>query len=113
MSFTVQQICDRARVPLNDSAKARYTDAQMLTYVVDSYLLLRRYRPDLFIGSWTMTDWSTIALGTTFPVAEDTLLPILADYVVARCEFHDDEHVVAERAQAFYALFSAGLGGMR
>lgn len=109
MSFTFQNLADRARVPLNDSSADRYTDAQMLTYGVDAYLLLKRYRPDLFIGNWTLTDWSTFALGTTFPVAPDELLPIISDYIVARCEFHDDEHVVAERAQAFYALFTAGI----
>lgn len=109
MAFSIQNICDRARLPLNDVDKVRYTDAQMLVYATDAYLLLKRYRPDLFLSNWTLTDWSTIALGTTFPLAQDELLPIVSDYVVARCEFVDDEHVVAERAQAFYALFTSGL----
>jgi hypothetical protein len=109
--FTFQNLVDRARVPLNDSAKVRYTDAELLGYAVDAFLLLRRYRPDLFIGNWTLETWSTLTLGSTFPRAPDEYLPIIADYVTARAEFKDDEHVVAERAQAFYALASSGLRG--
>lgn len=107
--FTFQQVLDRARVPLNDDDKDRYTDAELLNYAVDAFLLLRRYRPDLFIAAWTLPDWSAYTVDTPFPVAPDEYLPIIADYVTARAEFKDDEHVVAERAQAFYALFSAGI----
>lgn len=110
MSFTVQNVCDRARIPLNDSDKVRYPDPEMLLYVQDAYLLLYRYRPDVFFSAWTTAPvYSTLALGTTFPVLDDMYLPIIADYVTARAEFKDDEHVVAERAQAFYSLFQAGL----
>lgn len=109
MAFTFQNLVDRARVPLNDADKVRYPDSELLNYAVDAYLLLKRYRPDLFLSNWTLTDWSTLALGTTFPVAPDEYLPVIADYVTARAEFKDDENVLAERAQAFYALFTAGV----
>lgn len=108
MSFTFQNLVDRARLPLNDAAKVRYPDSELLSYAVDAFLLLRRYRPDLHIGDWTIDNWSTLALGTTFPNIPDEYLPVIADYVTARAEFKDDEHVVAERAQAFYALFTSG-----
>lgn len=111
MSFTFQTLIDRARVPLNDSAKTRYPDAELLNYAVDAFLLLRRYRPDLFLNAWTLPDWSAYTVNSTFPVAPDEYLPIIADYVSARAEFKDDEHVVAERAQAFYGLFTAGMRG--
>src|ERR1051326_5184161 len=111
MSFTFQQLADRARIPLKDSDKTRYPDSELLGYGVDAYLLLKRYRPDLFLSNWTLTDWSTLALGTAFPVAPDEYLPIIADYVSARAEFKDDEHVVAERAQAFFQLFHSGVRG--
>lgn len=109
MSFTFQTLIDRARVPLNDADKIRYTDAELLKYAADAYLLLRRYRPDMFLADWTLVDWSAFAVGTTFPKAPDEFLPAIADYVAARAEFKDDEHVVAERAGAFYELFTTGL----
>lgn len=109
MAFTFQNLADRARPALNDADKVRYTDAQMLAYAVDAYLLLKRYRPDLFLSNWTLTNWSTFTLGSTFPLVPDEYMPPICDYIVARCEFHDDEHTVAERAQAFYELFQAGI----
>lgn len=109
MSFTFQQVLDRARLPLNDEDKIRYPDAELLVYATDAYLMLRRYRPDMFLSSWTLADISTFAVGTTFPVAPDEFMPAIADYVTARAEFKDDEHTIAERAQAFYELFTAQL----
>ena len=109
MAFTFQQLIDRARVPLNDADKDRYSDEELLDYAVDAFLMLRRYRPDLFLSNWTLPDWSAFDLETSFPRAPDEYMPIIADYVTARAEFKDDEHVVAERAQAFYNLFAAGL----
>ena len=113
MAFTFQAICDRARVPLNDAAKDRYTDSELLTYAVDAYLLLRRHRPDFFITSFSsLTDYSTLALGDNFPAGvPDEYLPAIADYVTARAEMKDDEHVLAERAQTFFGLFRAGVIG--
>lgn len=110
MAFTFQQIVDRARAPLNDSDKDRYTDAALLVYAQDAYLLLRRYRPDLLLSNWSSpTDFSTLNLGSDFPYADDTFLPAVADYVTARAEMIDDEHVLKERAQLFYSLFTTGV----
>lgn len=111
MSFTFQEVVDRARVPLNDVDKVRYPDSELLNYGIDAYLLLRRYRPDLFLSAWTLPTWSALALGSTFPAGPDEYFPIIADYITARAEFKDDEHSVAQRAQAFYALFTGGIRG--
>lgn len=111
MSFTFQQVADRARLPLNDADKVRYPDSELLGYATDAYLMLKRYRPDLFIGAWTLASWDAFAIGDTFPAAPDEYLPAIADYVTARAEFKDDEHVVAQRAQAMYQLFGAGIRG--
>lgn len=112
MSFTFQNVVDRARKPLNDSDKDRYTDAELLEYAVDAYLMLRRHRPDLFITQWSaLPDYSTRALGSTFPGAGDEYLPAIASYVTARAEMKDDEAIVQERAQLFYKLFSVGAMG--
>ncbi len=109
MAFTFQQLIDRARIPLNDADKDRYPDSELLGYGIDAYLMLRRFRPDLFLGGWTLGSWSTYAVGTTFPNAPDEYLPAIADYVTARAEFKDDESVVVERAKAFYQLFEMGI----
>lgn len=106
MAFTVQQVIDRARFPLNDDDKVRATDAQCLPYVVDGVLILRKKRPDLFLDQWT-TNYVGLALGDPVPVS-DIHLPLLADYVTARVEFRDDEFSENSRAAAFIALFNQG-----
>lgn len=112
MAFTFQTLVDRARVPLNDADKTRYSDAELLSYGVDAYLMLRRYRPDMFLGQWsTFPSVSSLTLNSNFPVAGDEYLPILADYVTSRAEFKDDEHVIQQRAQALYAMFATGIRG--
>lgn len=111
MAFTFQQICDRARLPLNDADKDRYPDPELFVYCIDAYLLLRRYRPDLFFGNYlNMPDFNAMTdINSPFPNVGDELLPMIADYVAARAEFKDDEHVLKERAQMFYQLFTTGV----
>lgn len=112
MAFTFQQIVDRARIPLNDSDKDRYSDSELLTYAQDAYLLVRRYRPDVLLSDWSSpTDYSTLTLSSNFPYLDDAFLPAVADYVTARAEYKDDEHVLKERAQMFFSLFQAGVRG--
>lgn len=108
MAFTVQQVINRARVPLNDAAKTRYTDAEMAVYANDAYYMLRRYRSDLFLSKWkTLPD--TLELTDEFPSVDIMYLPSIADYVTARAEFKDDEAVIAQRAQAMLSLAIAGV----
>lgn len=108
MAFTVQQVIDRARVPLNDAAKTRYSDAEMAVYANDAYYLLRRYRSDIFLGQWSNLP-SALALTDAFPSVNIMYLPSIADYVTARAEFKDDEAVIAQRAQAMLAMAIAGV----
>lgn len=49
MSFTPQQIIDDARPTINDSAKARHTDADGLRYIKGGIRALALLRPDLFV----------------------------------------------------------------
>jgi hypothetical protein len=49
MSFTGQNVVDLARETLNDSAKARYTDASLLLFANAALGSLALLRPDLFI----------------------------------------------------------------
>lgn len=109
MAFTVQNLVDLARRPLNDVDKIRYPDSELLDYANSAYMALRRFRPDLFVGLWGSIPPSLV-LGDTFPAVGDEYKHILADYVTARAEFKDDEHVLKERAQAFVQMFNTGIG---
>lgn len=107
MSRTFQQTIDRARIPLNDDDKVRYTDAQLLSFANDAVLLLRQKRPDLFFGSWTIPA-GEYALGDQIPV-DDRYFPALADYVTGRVEMRNDEDAMQQRAQAFLSLFGSNI----
>lgn len=108
MAFTVQQVIDRARVPLNDAAKSRYSDSELTVYANDAYYMLRRYRPDFFLGQWKTLP-ATLVAADQFPSIDLMYLPSIADYVTARAEFKDDEAVIAQRAQAMLSLAVAGV----
>ena len=110
MAFTFQQLIDKARVPLNDADKDRYADSELLDYARDAYLMAYRHRPDLFIGLFSsLPAFSALGLTSAFPV-DDMYLPVVADYITARAEYKDDEHVVSQRAAQLMAMFGAGLG---
>jgi hypothetical protein len=108
MSFTMQELVDKARKPLNDIDKDRFSDGDatlfndLLGYANDGILLLRNKRPDLFIGSFAALP-EKLAIGDTFPLPAEYVPPVV-DYVVARAELHDDEHVLSERATVFFQL---------
>jgi hypothetical protein len=93
---------------LQDDAKVRYPDAELLDYANSAYLTLRRKRPDMFLGLWGSMP-SNLGMASNFPGAGDEYMPSIADYVTARAEFKDDENVVQQRAASFYQLFEAGV----
>lgn len=108
MAYTMQQVLDRARIPVNDTDKVRYTDTNGLAYANDAIKVLRRERPDLFIGQFEALPGDK-AVGENLPV-DDEYMPAVADYVSARWEFVDDEAAVEEKAVSFYSLFRAATG---
>lgn len=103
MAKTMQQVCDRGRIPLNDVDKVRYPDTELLSYANDAVLILRNKRPDLFYSTFT-TAIAEKALGDNLPL-DDTIYPAVCDYVTARAESKNDESVVEQRAAAFFGLF--------
>jgi hypothetical protein len=105
MAFTMQQVVDRGRDPLNDSDKDRYSDPDLLSFSIDALLTIKAKRPDLLIGNWSV-DFTTLTLGSAFPLG-DILAPAVAEYVTARAECRDDEHVVTQRATQFFQLFAS------
>lgn len=108
MPYTMQQIIDRGRFPLNDTDKVRWTDADLLGHANYAIRLLRLKRPDLFFGQFTALPGDK-ALGDTFPL-DDDYAPAVADYVTARAMAIDAEHVEEGKALSFFALFKDGAG---
>lgn len=108
MAFTMQQVVDRARIPLNDADKVRYSDADLLGYANDAVKVLRRDRPDLFFGQFEALPGDKV-LGDNLPV-DDEYFPAVCDYVTARAETKDDEAALQTRATLFFNLFGAARG---
>lgn len=104
MAFTYQSVVNLARVPLNDSDKARYPDAALLAFANQGVLQLIKRRPDLCVGQFGSLPGGEKALADAFPLPVDYVQTV-ADYVTARAEMTDDEHVNSGRAAAFAQLF--------
>ncbi|MHB8727578.1 MAG: hypothetical protein ACYC9K_00910 [Sulfuricaulis sp.] len=117
MPYTIQNICDIARSPLNDAGKDRYPDVDttsngqlntgLLTYVQSALQQLRLKRPDLFVGQFLALP--TIAnLADTFPLP-DEYVQIVANYVTFMAESRDDEFSNSERATMMLNLLQMEL----
>jgi hypothetical protein len=106
---TMQAIVDLARAPLNDTKKARYSDALLLGYANAAIHRAFELRPDLMVGT-AYVGHTALALGGTFPLAarfEQTV----ADYVGGRAETKDDDGASPGRAQMLLNMFAAELLG--
>lgn len=106
MAFTYQSVVDLARIPLNDTDKARYSDATLLLFANHGMTQIAKRRPDLFIGQYTNLPTGEKLLTDTFPLPVEYVQTV-ADYVTARAEMTDDEHVNSGRAAVFAQLFGA------
>ena len=105
MAYTMQQVVDGGREPLNDSDKVRYSDTTLLKFARNALHLLLSKRPDLFYGQFTaLPAIATLALADPFPL-DDGIAPAVSDYVTARAECSNDESVVEQRASLFFQLF--------
>lgn len=104
---TIQTVIDEARVILQDSSKARYTDAELLTVANYALYSAKRVRPDLFFSSIGQ-DQTAVILSDTFPLPTQ-FQPVVSNYIVSRAELRDDEYSVDGRAAALDAAFRAAL----
>jgi hypothetical protein len=116
MATTIQDVLDLARLPLNDAkdgtgsdANCRYTDATLLKYTLNGLLTVYRRRPDLFFGSYANPPLLTWPKAQPFPLP-DEYVQVLADWVSARAEVHDDEAVNSNRAALFLQLVGKDVG---
>lgn len=103
----VSELLSRARLPLNDSAKTRYPDADLLLYVQEGVRLIRRLRPDTFVSSLTTDPGAGLTTASTLPIAFEHYQS-LADYVSARAQDRDDE-LTGEKAAQWLALAVGGV----
>jgi len=100
-------ILDRARLPLNDAAKVRYSDVTLLAHLNDAVARAYALRPDLRFGSY-LTAPTALLLASTFPLAAQHE-QVVADYITYRAETVDDEHVNANREVKHLERFEKGI----
>lgn len=97
MARTVADVLSSADGTLNDAERIRYTETERMGFVVDALQFIRNVRPDLFIGQYS-TPIGTLVLASPLPLDDQFFRPVV-DYVIARCEIKDEEHVVSARAE--------------
>lgn len=102
MTRTVGEVIVSAKGTLNDAALVRYTEPEQIGFVVDALNSIKNERPDLFIGRFT-TAFGTLTSASELPINEQFFRPI-TDYVIARCEMKDAEHVLSARAELMAKL---------
>lgn len=102
----MQAVLDLARIPLNDAAKARYPDLELLGYANSGIELLASLRPDLRFGQYGVAI-GPLAAGGTFPFPTRYIQSV-ADYVTYRAETKDDEHINSGRAALFFQSSERG-----
>lgn len=106
MPLSYQSIIDLARIPLNDEDKTRYSDQALLSFTNQGVLQILKHRPDLFIGEFNNLPDGERVLTDAFPL-RPAYSQTVADYVTARAEMADDEHVSSGRAALFMQLFGS------
>lgn len=107
MAYTMQDVVARARAPLLDASKLRYSDNDLLVYARDALALAFAKRPDLSLGNWSAS-YSALTLDSAFPLS-DRYVPIVADYVTGRAELVNDESSTPERFTLLVGQFEAKL----
>lgn len=100
---TAQQVIDSARLTLNDrDAQPRYSDDDMLAFIVDALNAAKQARPDLFLGQFG-DDIVSIEATDAIPISAQYFRPIV-DYVIGRCEMTDDDYATNGRAELMVKL---------
>ena len=106
MPRTCAEVIASALPTLNDDG-TRYTEAEMLGFVRDGLHEIKGMRPDAFLGQYSVTI-NALTTASMLPVDDQFFRPI-TDYVIARCETKDAEHVVSGRATLMLKLFIGAL----
>jgi hypothetical protein len=106
VAFTYQTIVDLARIPLNDSDKVRYSDAQLMMFANQAMLAMSKRRPDLFIGQFSSMPNGEAGLADSFPI-DPSHSQQVADWITGRAEMTDDEHADSGRAAQYVNMFTS------
>lgn len=109
MAYTMQQIVDLGRIPLNDTKKTRYSDANLLSFANAAVMRVYEIRPDLLFGTAYVIASSLVSTGA-FPLP-DRFAQTVADYIGGRAELKDEDASTQARAQVLLNLFAAELLG--
>ncbi len=107
-AVTMQSVMDLARLDINDAAKTRNTDVNLLRFANDGVAKALVMRPDLNWGSYN-TAYVDLAAGADFPLPLE-YRPGIANYIVMRCEVADDPFAVEQRAIQGLKMFLGDLG---
>jgi hypothetical protein len=101
---TVADVITSVRHTTNDSDPLGYKnqDLELLGYLVDALNFTKNERPDLFIGRYGF-DISALVMTDSLPIGDQWFRPI-CDYVIARAETKDAEHVLSGRAELMAKL---------
>ena len=103
---TLQDVVTLARLPIVDKAGKHWDDVvDLLPNAIHGLLNAYRKRSDLFVGGVTKPTLA-MTLASTFPLPDEYVQP-LAEYVTARAQGYDDEHVNSGKFQAGLQMFTA------
>lgn len=106
MARTVAEAVASARGTMNDAAGVRASTSEMEGFARDAINFIRSKRPDLFIGNWGEIP----ALTGSAPLPIDAqFFRVVVDYMIARAESKDAEHVLSGRVELMAGLASGGL----
>jgi hypothetical protein len=97
MARTVAEVLASAGQTLSDVSNVRYTEPERIGFVTDALNAIKNVRPDIFLGQYS-TPIGTLAPTDPLPIDDQFFRPVV-DYVIARCETKDEEHVVSARAE--------------
>ena len=105
---TYADIILQARPQLQDLAVPyRYSDIELLVGANDAVKIVRKLRPDTFIGKFN-TPIADALLTDTFPLG-DEYKKVIRDYVVAHGNLRDSEDAATGKAAVFMAMFKEGM----
>lgn len=107
--YTGQRALDRAYEILQDDG-TRYPRAQLIAYINEGIAAVRRVRPDVFIGQYTvpLPQITEGTLASPLPTP-DSMFEALAYYTAGRAELRDDEFAVDGRAMTMIGRLQATL----